>query len=353
MNNSFGNNIILSVFGASHGEHVGCTLRGLPAGLPVCESVIKHYLDLRRPEGEISTSRCEPDAFVIESGVTNGITDGGEVRIVIPNVRQNGADYVGIKGLARPSHADYTRFVKYGETAPGGGLFSGRSTAALVAAGALLTPYLKSKGVFIGTHIKSIAGAEDREFGDYLYDISALYGKTFAVLDDTAGEEMKKRILAAKAQGDSVGGVLETAVTGVAPGVGEPYFDSIESMLSHALFSIPGVKGVEFGAGFAFAKMRGSEANDAFYTKNGKIYTETNNSGGINGGIANGMPIVFRCALRPAPTVAVPQRTVNMETGENAVIKAEGRHDPCFVHRARAAVDCITAFVLADFYAGK
>lgn len=352
MNNSFGNNIILTVFGASHGECVGCTLRGLPKGLPVDESVINHYLALRRPEGDISTSRREPDAFVIESGVNGGFTDGGEIRITIPNIDARPTDYAKTKGLARPSHADYTRFVKYGGLSSGGGLFSGRSTAALCAAGALLTPYLNSKGVFIGTHIKNIAGVCDRDFGDHKKDINALYRKKFAVLDKAAGQEMKNRILAAKAEGDSVGGILETAVIGLTPGLGEPYFDSLESLLSHALFSIPGVKGVEFGAGFRFAGMRGGEANDPFACENGRVITLTNNSGGINGGISNGMPVVFRCALRPTPTIAKPQKTVDLETKENAVTEAAGRHDPCFVHRARAVVDCLTAFVLADLYLG-
>ena len=353
MNNSFGNNIILTVFGASHGECVGCTLRGLPKGLPVDENVIGHYLSLRRPEGEISTSRREPDEYVIESGVSGRFTDGGEVRIVIPNADARPEDYGDTKRLARPSHADYTRFVKYGDVSSGGGLFSGRSTAALCAAGALLTPYLNGKGVFIGTHIKNVAGAEDRGFRDYKKDINELYTKTFAVLDERAGEEMKSRILAAKAEGDSVGGVLETAVIGLAPGLGEPYFDGLESLLSHALFSIPGVKGVEFGAGFALAEMRGSEANDPFAYENGRVITLTNNSGGINGGIANGMPVVFRCALRPTPTIRKPQDTVDLNGSNNAVIASSGRHDPCFVHRARAVVDCVTAFVLADLCLGS
>ncbi|MBP5156136.1 MAG: chorismate synthase, partial [Clostridia bacterium] len=242
--------------------------------------------------------------------------------------------------------------VKYGDVSSGGGLFSGRSTAALCAAGALLTPYLNGKGVFIGTHIKSIAGAEDRGFSDYKEDIKELYTKKFAVLDEHAGEEMKARILAAKADGDSVGGVLETAVVGLAPGLGEPYFDGLESLLSHILFSVPGVKGMEFGAGFALAEMRGSEANDPFVCENGRVITLTNNSGGINGGIANGMPVVFRCVLRPTPTIRKPQNTVDLNSMTNAVTVASGRHDPCFVHRARAVVDCVTAFVLADLCLG-
>lgn len=276
MKNSFGNNLIVTVFGESHGPAVGCVLDGLAPGMPVDEAVIAHYLTLRRPAGDISTARREADDFVIESGVFEGHTTGAPVCIRIPNRDTRPADYDAMRHLARPSHADYTARVKYGgqHDPRGGGHFSGRITAALVAAGALVMPWLNNKGVLIGTHIKQIGAACDRDFGDLPTDLPALANKPFAVLDETAGERMREQILAAKAAGDSVGGLLETAVCGVPAGLGDPFFDSVESRLSHALFSIPGVKGVDFGAGFGLAAMRGSEANDPLRMENSRIVTD-------------------------------------------------------------------------------
>jgi chorismate synthase len=230
----------------------------------------------------------------------------------------------------------------------GGGHFSGRLTAAIVAAGALLGAALETKGIGIGSHITELHGAFDRPFEDYESDISLLRDKQFPVLTESAEEKMKKEIEKARESGDSVGGILESAVIGMPVGIGEPWFDSMESMLSHALFSIPGVKGVEFGLGFAFADVYGSEGNDTFAIKDGKVVTETNNNGGINGGITNGMPIVFKTAIKPTPSIFKEQASVSLSKMENTSLKLQGRHDPAIIHRARAVVDAVTALVIAD-----
>lgn len=355
MKNTFGNNITLTIFGESHGVSVGCVLDGMPAGIPVDYDYINKLLSLRRPSGAISTARSEEDAFEIHSGVFNGYTTGTPICIIIPNKDTRSSDYKSISDLARPSHADYTAHIKYRgyEDPRGGGHFSGRITAALVAAGGIIIPALNRKGIKIGTHIASCAGVNDREFNDVEKDIEALFDLSFAVLDNEKAKAMQENILKAKESLDSVGGILETAITGVEAGVGEPWFDTLEGILSHALFSIPAIKGVEFGAGFKFAEMRGSEANDQFRCVSGKVITATNNSGGINGGISNGMPIVLRCAVRPTPTISREQNTINYVNLENANITATGRHDPCIVHRARIVVDCVCALVIADAVTGR
>ena len=356
MKNVFGNNVSITVFGESHGPAIGVVIDGLAPGLTVDTDYINKLLTLRRPSGAISTPRREADEFVIESGVFEGKTTGTPLCILIPNEDTRSKDYSATRNLLRPSHADYTADCKYHgyQDYRGGGHFSGRITVALVAAGGIVMPALNKKGIRIGTHIKRCAGISDIDFSDAMEsEIDSLYDKDFAVLDNTIKEKMTEAILTAKKDGNSVGGVLETAVTGLDAGLGEPMFDSIESVLSHALFSIPAIKGVEFGAGFAIADMTGKEANDAFCNNDGKICTATNNSGGINGGITNGMPVIFRCAVRPTPTLGTEQNTVNTQTGENAVLQSKGRHDPCIVHRARIVVDCVTALALCDILAGR
>ena len=355
MKNTIGNNVAVTIFGESHGQAIGAVIDGLAAGIKVDTDFIESQLSLRRPNGSISTARSEADKFNIVSGVFGGYTTGTPICIVIPNEDKKSKDYSEIKGKARPSHADFTAFSKYNgfEDYRGGGHFSGRITAAIVAAGAIIMSALKQKGINIGTHISRCAQIDDISFSDYLSDIESLNKKQFAVLDDNIGQEMQNRIIAAKTDGDSVGGVLETAVIGLPKGVGEPWFDTLEGMLSHALFSVPAVKGVEFGAGFAIADMKGSAANDAFAIENKEIVTTTNNNGGINGGISNGMPIIFRCAVKPTPTILKMQKTVDFENMKEIEFKASGRHDPCVVHRARVVVDSITAIVLCDMLATK
>ena len=355
MKNTFGNNLTVTLFGESHGEAIGAVIDGITPGIAVNNEFIETLLSRRRPHGKISTPRSEADPFQIVSGVFEGKTTGTPICIIIPNSDTKSKDYEATRFLARPSHADFTANCKYHgfEDYRGGGHFSGRITAALVAVGGILIPALENKGIKIGTHIKQIGSISDREFSDFENDISKLNNMDFAVLDNEKSAKMNDEILNAREQGDSVGGILETAIIGLPCGLGEPWFDTVEGMLSHALFSIPAVKGVEFGAGFNFASMYGTKANDSFNISDGAVTTKTNNSGGINGGITNGMPIVFRTAFRPTPTISKPQNTIDMSKGENAVLEAKGRHDPCIVHRARVVADSVTAIVLADMLIGR
>lgn len=355
MKNTFGNNVLVTLFGESHGVAIGAVVDGLPAGIPVNEEFISHQLSLRRPVGKISTPRSEEDKFHILSGVYNGYTTGTAIAIVIENSNTNSSDYSQTRSLARPGHADYTANCKYKgyEDYRGGGHFSGRITAALVAAGAIIISALKAKGITIGTHISSVHGVCDRGFDNIENDIATLANKEFAVLDESVAEKMKNEIIKASEMGDSIGGVLESAVCGLPAGVGEPWFDSLEGCLSHILFSVPAIKGVEFGAGFGFESMYGSEANDSYYYDGHIVKTKTNNNGGINGGISNGMPVVFRCAVKPTPTIFKEQETVDFKTKKNTVISPKGRHDPCIVHRARVVVDSVAAIAVCDMLAAK
>ena len=347
MKNTFGESISLTLYGESHGGSIGAILDGLAAGIKVDEEQIAHQLTLRRPSGDISTPRAEADPFVIESGVYNGYTTGTPICIRIPNGDTRSADYN--PRAARPGHADYAAFCKYHgfEDYRGGGHFSGRITAAVVAAGAIVIQALRQKGVLIGTHIQSIGEVCDRGFEDTAKDIAFLNNEVFAVLDGTKAEQMKQTILAAKTAGDSVGGVLETVVLGLPAGVGEPFFDSLESRLAHALFSIPAVKGVEFGDGFALTKMRGSEANDTMENK-GEVTLNSSHAGGIFGGISVGAPLLIRTAVKPTPTIGKEQATITLPDLQNTVMAGKGRHDPCIVHRARVVADSMVALTLAD-----
>ena len=350
MKNTFGTSVAVTVFGESHGEYIGAVIDGLAPGIEVSEDYINHMLYLRRPDGKISTPRKEKDEFKIVSGVVCGKTTGTPITILIPNENVASGDYANMRTVARPSHADYTAECKYHgfQDSRGGGHFSGRITVAIVAAGAICKCALEQKGIVIGTHVKRCAEISDSDFGDIKADIKALNEKTFAVLDQAKAEEMTNAIISAASDGDSVGGVLETAICGMPEGVGEPWFDSVESMLSHMMFSIPAVKGIEFGKGFDIADMKGSEANDAMKIEDGKIVTVTNNNGGINGGITNGMPIIFRTAIKPTPTIFKPQNTVDFKNMTETVLEPKGRHDPAIVHRARVVQDAATAIVMCD-----
>ena len=355
MKNTIGQNVSVTLFGESHGQGIGAVIDGLAAGIDVDESFIEKQLDLRRPVGKISTPRVEKDNFKILSGVFEGKTTGTPICIVIPNENTKSKDYGEIRFKMRPSHADFTANEKYHgfEDYRGGGHFSGRITAGLVAAGAIAISALRKKGIIIGSHISRLGGISDRGFRNLEEDINALNQMQFAVLNGEKAEEMQERIIKVRAQGDSLGGVIETAVSGLPAGVGEPWFDSVESMISHAIFSIPAVKGIEFGAGFSIAEMRGSEANDQFRSVEGKIVTETNRNGGINGGITNGMPVIFRTAFKPTPTIAKEQNTVDIRDKSNTTLIAHGRHDPCIVHRARVVVDSVTAIVILDLLSSR
>ena len=350
MKNTFGSNLSLTLFGESHGEYIGAVLDGIAPGTVIDDAFIKAQLSLRRPSGRIGTARHEADEYRIVSGAFEGRATGTPLTIMIPNTAQHSKDYSATRALARPGHADYTAYAKYHgfEDYRGGGHFSGRVTAALVAAGAIVLSALRQKGIFIGTHIASCAGVADRDFEDIAAEICALNQKEFAVLDDEKGDEMRAAIEKAAADSDSVGGVLQTAVIGVPAGVGEPWFDTVEGVISHALFSIPAVKGVQFGDAFAMANGRGSDYNDAYYISDKEIKTATNHNGGVNGGITNGMPILFSCAVKPTPSIFKPQNTVDMFQKTDAVLELKGRHDPAIIHRARVVVDSVTALALAD-----
>lgn len=355
MKNTFGNHLSVTLFGESHGTAIGAVLDGLCPGTPIDEENIRRMLQLRQLGGAISTARKEPDAFEILSGVYNGVATGTPLTILLRNQDAKSDDYAAMQARMRPGHADYPAMCKYHgyQDARGGGHFSGRITAPLVAAGAICHSALKTKGIHIGTHIARCAGIPDRSFGDLSLDILKLSQSLFPVLDEAAGEAMQAAILAAKAEGDSVGGVLETAIIGLPAGVGEPWFDTFESMLSHILFSVPAVKGVEFGDGFDLADMRGSTANDPLRYENSQVVTTTNHGGGIGGGITNGMPVIFRCAVKPTPSIAREQQTVDIAAKENATLSIKGRHDPAIVHRARIVIDAVAAIAVYDMLAGQ
>ena len=352
MKNTFGNAVSLTIFGESHGAAVGAVLDGLAAGLPVEQEYIALRMERRRARGDgLSTSRIEPDEVNFLSGVMNGHTTGTAIALTIANTNTRSGDYAKTADLLRPGHADYTAYAKYEgwQDARGGGHFSGRITAAAVAAGSLCERVLAERGIRVYTHIAKVAGIEDAP-------LSSAAGLVcpepqpghFALLDPSREAAMQAAIRAAGAEGDSVGGVLETMVTGLPAGVGEPWFDSVESELAHIAFAIPAVKGIEFGSGFAFADMKGSEANDAFRLQGGQIVTATNHNGGVNGGITNGMPLVFRTALKPTPSIYKTQQTVDYINKKEAELNIQGRHDPCIVARAAVVQNSLTAFALLD-----
>ncbi len=351
MKNTFGSNVTITIYGESHGPAIGCVIDGLTPGMDVDEECIRHMLSRRRPQFSTDTKRREPDNFKILSGVFNGKTTGTPICVMIPNEETRSGDYNF--GPARPSHADYAAHIKYNgfEDYRGGGHFSGRITAAIVAAGGIVMPALNKLGIFIGTHISECCNVKDEELGnneEILNNIKLLNSKNFPVISDEAGEKMSAAIEEAAKEGDSVGGIVKTAIVGLPAGVGEPWFDSMESLLSHALYSIGAVKGVEFGKGFEGALMRGSKFNDALRLKDGCVVTSTNNNGGINGGITNGMPVMFNVSVKPTPSVSKPQQTVNFLTGEEEELVIRGRHDPAIVRRICPVIDSITAMVIAD-----
>ena len=353
MKNTFGESVAVTLFGESHGSSIGAILDGLAPGIAVDEAFIAKQMELRRSVSSLSTARKEADEVQILSGVINGFTTGTPIALMIKNGDTHSKDYDSLKTVARPGHADYTAYCKYHgfNDTRGGGHFSGRITAGLVAAGAIAISALSALGIHIGTHIAKCAGISDREFENYENDVFALSDMPFAVLDPEKAEIMKKEIGKAKSAGDSVGGVLETAIIGLPAGVGEPWFDTLESVLAHGIFAIPAVKGLEFGKGFALSDMRGSEANDPFIADGDVITTKTNNNGGILGGISSGMPIVFRTAIKPTPSIYQAQNTVDFVKKENTELLIHGRHDPAIVHRARVVVDSMTALILCDMLA--
>lgn len=350
MKNTFGNSITVTLFGESHGPQIGAVIDGLAPGIEVDMEFIRKQLNLRKPHGKISTQRVEADEPNIVSGVFEGKTTGTPICVLFENSNTKSKDYSKTKDLMRPGHADYTAIQKYHGFADyrGGGHFSGRLTTPIVAVGAILIHALQKKGIYIGSHIQKCGPIADKPFTNYEEEIPKVNELLFPVLSEDVAEKMHAYMLEASGEGDSVGGILETVVTGLPAGVGEPWFDSMEGMLSHALFSVPAVKGVEFGLGFGFADLKGSEANDSFEIQDGKIVTKTNNNGGINGGITNGMPVSFRTVVKPTPSIYKKQETIDIGAMEQTVLQIEGRHDPAIIHRARVVVDSMTAIVVAD-----
>ncbi|MBU3143667.1 chorismate synthase [Clostridium sp. CF012] len=355
MSGQWGKKVKYSIFGESHGRGIGITIDGLPTGIKLDMDFINNEMQRRAPgRDKFSTTRSEGDKVEILSGYFNGYTTGTPLCAVIYNENQNSVDYDKLKDLARPGHADLTGKVKYSgfNDYRGGGHFSGRITAPLVFAGAVAKQILLEKGILIGSHILSITNVFDSYFdavnlkNELLIDISK---KNFPVIDDVQGKVMESIILKAKEESDSVGGIIEASILNLPCGLGEPFFDSIESNLAQLLFSVPAVKGVEFGSGFEITKVRGSQANDIPYMDKGSVKMKTNNNGGINGGISNGMPIVFRVAMKPTPSIAKLQNTIDMHTLENSEVSVIGRHDPCIVLRALPVIESCAAMSILDF----
>lgn len=353
MKNNFGTNISMTIFGESHGPCIGITLDGLPAGFKINLERIKEDMEKRKAKGSISTQRHEDDEVEIVSGFFNGYTTGTALTILIQNKNTQSKDYSDIQYRLRPGHADFSAYEKYHgfQDYRGGGHFSGRLTAPIVAAGSICRQILETKNILIGSHIEQLYALHDAPFSNNIDElkkqIQTLNKKEFATLDEQVAQNMEQAILEAKNEQDSIGGILESAIINLPAGIGEPFFDSIESILAHLLFSIPAVKGVSFGAGFQMAAKKGSEANDAFIM-NDTIQTKTNNNGGINGGISNGMPIIIHTCIKPTPSIYKTQETVDYKTKESQTLNIKGRHDPCILHRARIVVDSMIAFGILD-----
>lgn len=346
---SFGENFRITAFGSSHGPHVGVEIVGCPAGVAVTESEIQLWLDRRRPGASpLASLRKEEDRVVIESGIAGGKTTGGKIRMLVKNNDARSGDYGKFGKTPRPGHSDYPALIKYGKVEPGGGFFSGRMTAAFVMAGAVAKKLLEAKGVRTMAFSRQIGTARiEGEVGEA--EIAKnVYANPARAADLQTAARMAGEIEKARDGGDSVGGIVECRVVGLAAGLGEPMFGSIESRISQAAFAIPAVKGIEFGSGFSGSLLRGSKNNDEFEVKGGKVAAKTNNAGGILGGLSSGMPIVFRLAFKPTSSILREQKTVNLEKMEEEALCVGGRHDPCIATRAVPVVECVAAFCIAD-----
>lgn len=354
--NTWGENIRFSIFGESHGGAIGAVIDGIPSGTPIDVDYIEKRMQRRRPgKNLLSTARNEADKVEILSGLKDGKTCGTPICGIIRNSDTRSSDYNG--SVMRPGHADYTAYKKYGESRDfrGGGHFSGRLTAALVFGGAIAEQVLMKKGIVIGTHIARIGNICDESFDLAKINpqtLSRIEDMDFPVVNPECAESMKAEIESARADADSIGGVLECAICGIDVGVGSPFFGSVESRISSMMFSVPAIKGIEFGAGFGFADMRGGAANDEFYFEDennfDSVRTRTNNNAGINGGITNGMPIVFRLAVKPTPSIGKEQNTIDIDKHKNVSAQIRGRHDPCIVHRAAPVVSAAAAVAVLD-----
>lgn len=350
MSSSFGSSLKITIFGQSHAPAIGVCIEGFPAGFRPDFDALDAFLARRAPgQGAYATARREADRPECLSGLAEGQTCGAPLTAVIRNTDTRSGDYAGLKDVPRPGHADYPAQVKWGgaQDAAGGGHFSGRLTAPLCIAGGLCLQYLQARGIAVGAHIERIGGVSDRRFDPVQPELPVPAG-VLPVLSAPAGERMLAEIAAAKAEGDSVGGCIECAVTGLPTGLGSPMFDGMENRLARILFGIPAVKGLEFGNGFACAGLRGSENNDPYSMDGGAVRTRTNNAGGILGGLTTGMPLVFRAAIKPTPSIARPQESVSLSRRENTTLEIHGRHDPCIVPRAVPCVEAAAAVAILD-----
>ncbi len=342
----FGRNVKVDIFGESHATEIGVTIENLKKGHKIDLTKLQQFVNLRKAGDQFSTKRVENDIIHVLSGLDeNNQTDGNVFKAVIYNENTRSSDYE--KTVPRPSHADYPCFVKKGLIFPGGGIYSGRLTAALSIAGGVFIQILEEKNIKIDAHVANIFGINDDNFDWLNQEITDIYKKPFPVINEEKGEEMKNAIIKASEQGDSVGGVIECKVASLPVGIGDGIFDGIDGHIASAIFGIPGVKGVQFGAGFKVKDMLGSENNDEFYFEN-QVKTYTNNSGGVMGGMTNGMPLIFTVAFKPTPSIFKEQRSVDLKTNENVTLQIQGRHDPCIVKRAVVPVISACAIALYD-----
>ena len=357
MSSTYGESLKLSIFGQSHGQAVGMVLDGIPAGLPVDLESLQTFLNRRAPgQNDWSTPRKEEDRPEFLSGILDGFTCGAPIAAAIYNRNTRSGDYANLKDCPRPGHADYTAQIKYGgfQDAAGGGHFSGRLTAPLCVAGGLCKQWLALNGIAIGGRILSIAGCDetDDSLDPCVPEIPAI-GPDFPVVNPRVGEAMRQAIAQARKDGDSVGGVIECVITGLPTGLGEPMFGGVESKLAQILYGIPAVKGVSFGDGFAVAGMRGSQCNDPFTIEDGVVRTTSNHCGGILGGITNAMPVIFRIAVKPTPSIARPQASVSLSRNRPQELTVKGRHDPCIVPRAVPVAEAAAAIAIFDMLLGN
>lgn len=355
MSSTYGENLKLSIFGQSHGAAIGMTLDGIPAGLPVDTDALQIFLNRRAPgQNDWSTPRKEADRPEFLSGILDGFTCGAPIAAAIYNKNTRSGDYANLKDCPRPGHADLTAQIKYGgfQDAAGGGHFSGRLTAPLCIAGGLCKQWLDGMGIQVFAHIAAISGISDTPFDPLAPDMDSVQ-PDFPVIKPDAGAQMRDAISAAKGDGDSVGGIVECAVTGLPAGVGEPMFGGVESRIAQIVYGVPAVKGVEFGAGFSAANLRGSQNNDDYVISDGQIRTATNNAGGILGGITTGMPLIFRAALKPTPSISRPQQSVDLNDGKVQKLIVKGRHDPCIVPRAVPVIEAAAAIAIFDMILGN
>lgn len=352
MSSTYGEILKLSIFGQSHGAAIGMTLDGIPAGLPVDLCALQAFLNRRAPgRNDYSTPRREADQPEFLSGITNDHTCGAPLAAIIRNGNTRSSDYEDLKDHPRPGHADYTAQIKYKgfQDIAGGGHFSGRLTAPLCIAGGLCKQWLEAMGIRIAAHLLCVGDIYDKSFDPIIPQINAVR-EGFPVISIDAGEKMHALITQVRTEGDSIGGIIECAITGLPAGLGDPMFGGMESRIAQIVYGIPAVKAVEFGAGSAVAHMRGSQCNDPFVMQDGQIRTKTNAAGGILGGITNAMPLIFRAAVKPTPSIAIGQKTVSLSNMQAHDLEIKGRHDPCIVPRAVPVVEAAAAIAVYDAY---